>query len=147
MGSGILAVCSLVDVKGGYRPPTPSPASRTDRFPGRGLPRWWNPRINRRTMEPDDAFRYNAEPVKDFPVYLGLGLVLVMGLGLFLLGARNLRRAVASPHWPTASATVVESSTSIDVTPPSRSLRRSSRNSVSSIMYTANIRFQYQVNG
>jgi hypothetical protein len=37
-------------------------------------------------------------------------------------------------------------STSIDVTPPSRSLRRS-RNGVSSIMYTANIRFQYEVNG
>src|SRR5262245_28642944 len=100
----------------------------------------------RRVLERNDAFRYNAEPMKDFPVYLGLGLVLVIGLGLFMLGARNLWRAVASRHWPTASATVVESSTSIDVTPPSRSLRRS-RNSVSSIMYTANIRFQYEVNG
>jgi hypothetical protein len=84
--------------------------------------------------------------VKDLPIYLGLGLVLVIGLGLFLLGARNLRRAIASLHWPTASATVVESSTSIDVTPPSRGMR-GSRNSVSSIMYTANIRFQYEVNG
>ena len=84
--------------------------------------------------------------MKDFPVYLGLGLVLAIGLGLFMLGARNLRCAIASRHWPTASATVVESATSIDVTPPSRSMRRS-RNSVSSIMYTANIRFQYEVNG
>jgi hypothetical protein len=84
--------------------------------------------------------------MRDFPVYLGLGLVLLIGLGLFMLGARNLRRAIASRHWPTASATVVESSTSVDVTPPSRSMRRS-RNSVSSIMYTANIRFQYEVNG
>src|SRR5215472_12573146 len=85
--------------------------------------------------------------MKDFPVYLGLGLVLAIGLGLFMLGARNLGRAIASRHWPTASATVVESSTSVDVTPPSRSMRRSGRSSVSSIMYTANIRFQYEVNG
>ena len=61
--------------------------------------------------------------MKDFPAYLGLGLVVVIGLGLFLLGGRNLQRAIASRHWPTASATVVESSTSIDVTPPSRSMR------------------------
>ena len=97
-------------------------------------------------LERNDAVRYNAEPMRDFPVYLWLGLVLLIGLGLFMLGARNLRCAIASRHWPTASATVVESSTSIDVTPPSRSMRRS-RNSVSSIMYTANIRFQYEVNG
>jgi hypothetical protein len=83
--------------------------------------------------------------MRDFPVYLGFGLVLVIGLGLFALGARNLRRALASPHWPTASATVVESSTQKDVTAPSRSMRR--RGGVSSVMYTANIKFQYEVNG
>lgn len=57
-----------------------------------------------RTLERNDAVRYNAEPMKDFPVYLGLGLVLVIGLGLFMLGARNLRRAIASGHRRAACA-------------------------------------------
>src|SRR5262249_22289878 len=51
----------------------------------------------RRTLVRNDAFRYNAEPMKDLPVYLGLGMVLVIGLGLFMLGARNLWRSCSLP--------------------------------------------------
>jgi hypothetical protein len=79
--------------------------------------------------------------MKDFPVYLGLGLVLFIGLGLFGLGARNLRRAWASRHWPTTTATVVESATQTEVSKPT-GFRR---NHVSATMYTANIQFQYVV--
>jgi hypothetical protein len=72
--------------------------------------------------------------MKVFPVYLGFGVVVLIGLGIFSLGARNLWRAVASTHWPTVPATVVESSTQVS---------GGSRNS----MYTANLKFQYEVNG
>jgi hypothetical protein len=62
-----------------------------------------------------------------------------MGLGIFALGARNLRRAWASLHWPTAPATVVESSTSASAS--------GSSDGSSGTMYTANIQFQYEVDG
>ncbi len=83
--------------------------------------------------------------MKDAPVYLGLGVVVLIGLGLFSLGARNLFRALASRHWPSVEAVVVESSTQIETTTPSRGFRRSGP--ASSVMYTANLKFQYEVDG
>jgi hypothetical protein len=55
----------------------------------------------------------------------------LIGLSIFGLGARNLWRAFASHRWPTASATVVESVTEV------------ARNE----MYSAKIKFQYEVRG
>lgn len=54
--------------------------------------------------------------MKDFPVYLGFGVVVLLGLGIFSLGARNLWRAGTSVYWPTVPATVVESSSTRTVT-------------------------------
>ena len=83
--------------------------------------------------------------MKDFPAYLGFGAAALLGLGIFSLGARNLWRAGASSYWPTATATVVESSTSQTIT-GGRPSRRSP-DDTPSVMYMANIKFQFQVNG
>src|ERR1039457_2862025 len=48
-----------------------------------------------------------------------IGLVAILGLYLFVKGARNVQRAVASTGWPTTTGMVVKSETtdSIDRTP------------------------------
>lgn len=68
--------------------------------------------------------------MRKWPLFLGIGSVLFLGLFFFGLGARNLWRAFRSPSWPTAPAVVAASETR-----------------VSKQMYTADLRFRYQVNG
>lgn len=82
--------------------------------------------------------------MRNRPVYIGLGLPLLIGLGIFSLGARNLWRAIISYSWHTTPATVVHSATESSAASAGRS---SGRNSSSAVMDTAQIQFQYQVNG
>jgi len=82
--------------------------------------------------------------MRNFPAYIGLGVALLIGLGLFSLGARNLWRAVCSYRWPTAPATVVASSTSTSV---SNSGDSHWQDGGSAVMYMAKIQFAYQVGG
>jgi len=82
--------------------------------------------------------------MRNLPAYIGLGFALLIGLGLFSLGARNVWRALLSYRWPTTSAVVVQSSTETSVSEPRDSHWHSG---ASAVMYSARIRFEYRVNG
>ena len=73
-------------------------------------------------------------------VIAGLSVFLLIGGGILFIGIRNVSRAIASRHWPKTPGIVVQSSGSSEQT---RDFDRRS----SSTMYSADIRFRYQVNG
>lgn len=76
--------------------------------------------------------------MRNLPAYLGLGVAVLIGLGIFSLGARNLWRAACSYRWPTVPATVAASSTEVSVDEPAGSKWRDEG---SALMYSAQIRF------
>jgi hypothetical protein len=75
-----------------------------------------------------------------FVVYGVLALVLYFAGYFFFLGARNIWRGLASPHWPKVAGMVTTSDTTSAATTDSKTLR-------TSIDYAANIVFRYNVNG
>jgi hypothetical protein len=76
----------------------------------------------------------------DFWVVGITSLVLLGGGAIFVLGMRNISRAIASYHWPTVPGVVAQSDSTVSVT-------RNSDNRGSSTMYSADIRFRYKVGG
>lgn len=73
-------------------------------------------------------------------IYAVLAGVLLFAGYLFFLGARNIWRGLASPHWPKAVGTVTSSETSSAESVDSNTHR-------ASVDYSANISFRYTVNG
>jgi hypothetical protein len=71
---------------------------------------------------------------------IAIGLVVAFGLYLFVLGLRNVNRAVASSHWPRTTGKVVRSDTreQHDVDKETR---------VASVIYSADTVIQYEVAG
>lgn len=71
---------------------------------------------------------------------VAIGLVVAFGLYLFVLGLRNVGRAMASSHWPTTAGKVVRSDTQVrhDVDKKTRS---------DSVIYSADTVIQYEVAG
>jgi hypothetical protein len=80
--------------------------------------------------------------MRNFAVIIGVGSILAIGLFLFGLGARNVWRAWRSKSWPTTAATVVTNEMQT-----STSTSRSSSEDHTGTMYTANLKFRYQVAG
>ncbi len=76
----------------------------------------------------------------DLWLIVGMSIFLLIGGGILFLGIRNVSRAIASRHWPQTPGVVAQSSGS------SEHVRDSDRRG-SSTMYSADIRFQYQVAG
>lgn len=71
---------------------------------------------------------------------LPIGLVMVLGLYLSVKGARNVRMALASTKWPTASGMVIRSDTTRTVTP-------GTRRSAGSVTFATQTVIRYLVNG
>ena len=71
---------------------------------------------------------------------IAIGLVVAFGLYLFVLGLRNVDRAVASSHWPRIAGKVVRSDTR-----EQHDVDRETR--VASVIYSADTVIQYEVAG
>src|SRR5215831_11131380 len=98
-----------------------------------------------RASEENQAF-VRSMKTDDLWVIGGGSIFLLIGAGIFWLGARNLSRALASRHWPQTSGVVASADTTAETTRDSR-YRGSSSDRDSSTMYSANIPFRYQVSG
>ncbi len=69
-----------------------------------------------------------------------IGLVIFLGLYLFVKGARNVQWAMASVNWPTAPGVVLHSDTTRDVT-------KGTRRTAASVTFSTKTLVQYSVNG
>ncbi|HTB10465.1 MAG TPA: DUF3592 domain-containing protein [Bryobacteraceae bacterium] len=69
----------------------------------------------------------------------GVGLVALLGLYLFIKGARNLRMAAASTGWPTTQGAIASSDTTREVT--------ESTSDETSVTFNTRTVIQYSVNG
>jgi hypothetical protein len=78
--------------------------------------------------------------MKTIGIVAALSIFLVIGIGIFSLGARNLRYAWASGSWPSVPGTVSESTVK-------ETAVRHRDSSSSDTDYSARIVFGYQVNG
>jgi hypothetical protein len=76
----------------------------------------------------------------DLWVIFGASIFLLIGGAILVPGIRNVSRAVASHHWPTTPAVVVQSESSVATEP-------GDRRHDPSTMYSAAIRFRYNVDG
>src|SRR5579863_3556815 len=76
----------------------------------------------------------------DVWVVCGASIFILMGGAILVPGIRNLSRAVSSRHWPRTAAVVAQSDSSAEV-------EHDDRGRGSSTMYSADIRFRYQIDG
>jgi Protein of unknown function (DUF3592) len=76
----------------------------------------------------------------DVWVVLGASVFLLTGGAILVPGVRNLSHAVASRHWPRTAATVAQSDSRVET-------ENNGRGRAPSTMYSADIRFRYNVDG
>jgi hypothetical protein len=76
----------------------------------------------------------------DLWVIFAASILLLIGVAILIPGVRNVSRALASRHWPTTGALVAESESSVETD-------RGGRGRDPSTMYSATIRFRYNVDG